>query len=179
MSNFLPSGYCLCQGSGLDRALLVKFMQRTYQEMEPKGNYAHLSQTVEQYFSRETPLWWVELSKGEAAVDCPPPLGSGIRQPIACLWLGTAIDQIRGDRHTHVFLLYVTPAHRRRGIGSALMTHAETWARARGDRQIGLQVFQSNQIALKLYDHLGFQPQSIWMVKRLQGEGEGERGREN
>jgi ribosomal protein S18 acetylase RimI-like enzyme len=47
------------------------------------------------------------------------------------------------------------------------MGYAEDWARARGDRQIGLQVFQTNQLALNLYQQLGFQTQSFWMVKPL------------
>ncbi len=72
-----------------------------------------------------------------------------------------------GDRHAHIFLLYVAPAHRRRGIGRALMQQAEVWARAQGDRQIGLQVFQSNQAALQLYRSLGFETQSLWMAKPL------------
>jgi ribosomal protein S18 acetylase RimI-like enzyme len=169
VSSLLPLGYRLIQGSGLDRSLLVKFMQRTYREMEPGGNYAHLAQTVEQYFSGETPLWWVEPSEeGEDQNRLPPPAKTS--QPIACLWLGTAVDQIRGDRHTHIFLLYVSSEHRRQGIGSALMQHAEAWARAKGDRQIGLQVFRSNQAALTLYEKLGFQPQSVWMVKPLEDE---------
>jgi ribosomal protein S18 acetylase RimI-like enzyme len=81
--------------------------------------------------------------------------------------MGNAIDQLQGDRHAHIFLLYVMPEHRRRGVGSALMRHAEDWARARGDRQIGLQVFQSNRPALNLYHRLGYQTQSLWMVKSL------------
>jgi ribosomal protein S18 acetylase RimI-like enzyme len=47
------------------------------------------------------------------------------------------------------------------------MLEAEAWAAARGDRQIGLQVFQSNHAALSLYNTLGFQVQSVWMVKPL------------
>jgi len=83
------------------------------------------------------------------------------------MWLGNAVDQLQGDRHTHIFLLYVMSEHRRRGIARALMRQAEDWARARGDRQIGLQVFQSNQPALNLYHLLGYQTQSFWMVKPL------------
>lgn len=164
----MPDGYRLCLGSGLDRALLLKFMQRTYQELEAADGYAHLAQTVQQYLSNETPLWWV-VSTAEDRSENLTRLPSGrSHQPIACLWLGTAIDQLHGDRHTHIFLLYVLPEHRRRGIGKALMLHAEAWAQARGDRQIGLQVFQSSHAARSLYDRLGFQTQSLWMVKPLQ-----------
>jgi ribosomal protein S18 acetylase RimI-like enzyme len=163
----LPPDYSLRLGSGLDRALLLKFMQRTYQEVEAADSYAHLAHTVEQYLSHETPLWWV-LPVAEANLNALPATTSVRSQPpIACLWLGTAIDQVYGDQHTHVFLLYVLPKHRRKGIGKALMLHAEAWAMSRGDRQIGLQVFQKNQAALNLYKGLGFQTQSLWMVKPL------------
>ncbi len=163
----MPAGYMLRLGSGLDRALLIKFMHRTYQEQDAAGVCAHLAQTVEQYLSSETPLWWV-TPKPEADSEAPSTLSSDRSSPpVACLWLGTAIDQVHGDRHAHIFLLYVLPEHRRRGIGRALMYYAEAWAKARGDRQIGLQVFQSSQAALSLYHSLGFQTQSLWLVKPL------------
>jgi GNAT superfamily N-acetyltransferase len=175
----LPYGYRLRQGSAIDRSLLVKFMQRTYSEMATAQMGSHWAQTVDDYLSASTPLWWVELEPGatvaeDAAGDAVQGGGalglfaSAVRSPIAGLWLGNAVDQVTGDRHAHVFLLYVDPAHRRRGIGTALMHQAETWARQRGDRQIGLQVFTTNQSALALYTQLGFAPQSVWMVKPLE-----------
>jgi ribosomal protein S18 acetylase RimI-like enzyme len=150
---FSIPGYSLRSGSSIDRALLVKFMQRTYQELHPGREFVHLAYTVEQYLSTETALWWV------AATSAPT--------PIACLWLGNAVDQVTADRHAYIFLLYVSPDHRHQGIGSALMNQAEFWAKQRGDRQIGLQVFSHNQPALNLYQKLGYQTQSIWMVKPL------------
>lgn len=164
-SQELLPGYWLRSGSGLDRALLLKFLTRTYQELEPEGEFSHLTQTVEQYFSQQTPLWWVEQLPSD---NLPRAALPGLTQrPIACLWLGNVIDQVRGDRHAHIFLLYVMQEHRRQGIGAALVRHAEQWARQRGDRQLGLQVFQTNQPALELYAKLGFQTQSFWMVKAL------------
>lgn len=168
MLSKLPLGYQLRQGSVLDRALLVKFMQLTYQEIFPDQNFSHLAETVEQYFSKTTPLWFVELN--DEVIE-----PSSIQNPkskiqnyeVACLWLGNAIDQAQGDRHTHIFLLYVLPERRRCGIGTALMHYAEDWAVSRGDRQIGLQVFHSNEKALRLYHHLGYKTQSLWMVKPL------------
>ena len=153
MAEKLLPDYTIRSGSTLDRALLVKFMQRTYQDMFERQDFSHLSQTVEQYLSRDTPLWWVEHSAE--------------KKQIACLWMGNAIDQINGLRHAHIFLLYVIPEHRRKGIGTALMQYAENWAKERGDIQIALQVFQTNTPALKLYNQLGYQTQSLWMVKPL------------
>ncbi len=161
----LIPGYWIQVGSRLDRALLVKFMQRTYQELFPDQDFAHLAQTVEQYFSSQTPLWWVEPENASRSNRRPA-------RRVACLWLGNAVDQVSGDRHTHIFLLYVDSNYRRQGIGSALMHRAEVWAKARGDRQIGLQVFQSNQPALTFYQRLGYQAQAFWMVKPLAEQGE-------
>lgn len=155
MVSELVPGYQLRKGSALDRAKLVKFMNLTYRELFPEQNFSHLAQTVDRYLSTQTPIWWVEVMDRPAA------------SAVACLWVGNAIDQVEGDRVTHIFLLYVSPQHRRLGIGSALVTHAENWARARGDRQIGLQVFLFNKPALNLYQKLGFQSESVLMVKSL------------
>jgi ribosomal protein S18 acetylase RimI-like enzyme len=143
-------------------------MQRTYQDLFPNEDFSHLEQTVKQYFSSDTPLWWVE-EEGEQRSN-KESLSSAPNPPIACLWVGNAIDQVHGNRHAHIFILYVVPEHRRRGIGKALMRYVENWAIQRGDRQIGLQVFQSNQPALSLYNQLGYQTQSLWMVKFLNAE---------
>ncbi|MBU7584306.1 MAG: GNAT family N-acetyltransferase [Nostoc sp. TH1S01] len=185
MSEQLLPGYLIRRGSTLERSLLVKFMQLTYQERFPQQDFAHLARTVEQYLSKDTPLWWVDVeeagqggrgaeaqgSRGAGEVnsfDSPSPTLSP-PSPVACLWVGNAIDQVIGDRHAHIFLLYVVPEHRRRGIGKALMQYVEQWAIKRGDKQIGLQVFESNQPALNLYNQLGYQTQSLWMLKELSG----------
>jgi ribosomal protein S18 acetylase RimI-like enzyme len=179
MSVELIPGYWLRSGSGIDRAQLVKFMHRTYQELYQSQDLGHLAQTVEQYFSNQTPLWWVECLKNsseEAEILPVPPSSSylnpntqvqNLKSVVGCLWLGNAIDQATGERHAHIFLLYVKPEHRRLGIGAALVIHAENWAKQRGDRQIGLQVFLSNQPALNLYQKLGYQSHSISMLKYL------------
>lgn len=150
----LIPGYHLRVGLSRDRYLLVKFLKLTYQELYPDHDFSHLAQTVDQYFAQETPLWWVE--------------STGNCEPVGCLWLGNAVDQVKGDRHAHIFVLYVAPEHRRRGVGSALMEYAENWARERGDRQMGLQVFLNNPPALNLYQKLGYQSHSVWMLKSLE-----------
>ncbi|MEH2463074.1 GNAT family N-acetyltransferase [Nostoc sp.] len=174
MSEQLLPGYIIRRGSALDRALLLKFMQRTYQELFPNEDFSHLEQTVKQYFSNDTPLWWVDFLgegvKEDEGASTLSPSSHSPTSPIACLWVGNAIDQVQGNRHAHIFILYVVLEHRRRGIGTALMRYVEKWAIQRGDRQIGLQVFQSNKPALNLYNQLGYQTQSLWMVKFLSAE---------
>jgi ribosomal protein S18 acetylase RimI-like enzyme len=136
-------------------------MQQTYQEMSPHLDFSHLRQTVQQYLSTETPIWWVYISQtnNEQIISQS--------SPIACLWMGNAIDQVTSSRYAHIFLLYVIPEYRHQGIAKQLITQAETWAKKRGDTQIGLQVFQENIPALKLYQKVGYQTQSLTMVKYL------------
>lgn len=175
MPDLLIPGYHIRRGLQRDRATVVKFMQRTYAELYPDQEFAHVAHTVEQYLSAETPLWWVEVDCSHsvasdsalARTENPRALPEGYLNPVACLWMGNAVDQIKGDRHTYIFLLYVIPSMRRQGIGTALMHKAEAWARDRGDRQIGLHVFHANAQALALYDRLGYRPQSILMTKTL------------
>jgi len=155
------AGYRIIKGSSKDKAQLVKFLTLTYQEIFPNQQcFNHLATTVEQYFSPETPLWWVESQTNLS----PTP---NLILPIAGLWMGNAIDQVTGRRYAHIFLLYVVPAYRRQGIAKKLLRQAQNWAKARGDFQIGLQVFPQNQAAVNLYQQMGFQTQSIMMLKPL------------
>jgi len=147
----LPLSYILRSGGWSDRALLRQFLQATYQELFPNlQDFSSLKETVDIFLSPATPLWFVEEATGSA---------------IACLWLGTALDQALGKPHSQILLLYVVPEQRRLGIGKALIHKAETWARERGDRQIGLQVFVDNQKAINLYQNLGYETQSLLMIK--------------
>lgn len=158
MNDNLPIGYQLKKGSLEDRSLLHKLMYLTYQELfSHQENFSHLIETINQYFSANTPLWLVQREEKAVGKD----------STVACLWMGNAIDQVNGERYAHIFLLFVLPEYRRQGIGTTLVRVAEIWAKARGDRQIGLQVFTNNQPALNLYHHLGFQTQSIFMTKPL------------
>ena len=154
----LPPGYQLQRGYVKDRKLLVKFMQLTYQELFPhKSDFPHLATTVDQYLSSKTPLWWVVV----------PGEDQSLLQVVAGLWMGNGIDQVSGDRYGHIFLVYVNPEHRRRGLATALIKIAEDWVISRGDNKLGLQVFSINQPAVNLYDSLGFRTQSRLMFKEF------------
>jgi ribosomal protein S18 acetylase RimI-like enzyme len=156
MAYSLPDGYCLRVGNYKEKAQAIAFMQKTYRELfGARNDFAHLAPTVESYLSAKTPLWWVDRTDEN-------PQGE---KTIACLWMGSAIDQTSGDRQTYIFLLYVEPEHRRRGIATALMQRAETWTASQGDRQIALQVFGQNQTAVEFYRRLGYQVQSLSLIK--------------
>ncbi|HAC62096.1 MAG TPA: GNAT family N-acetyltransferase [Cyanothece sp. UBA12306] len=127
-------------------------MELTYHELFPQQSYFnHLTTTVDQYLSAKTPLWWIIFSGDK----------------VAGLWMGNGIDQVSGDRYGHIFLVYVTPEYRRRGLATTLIKVAQDWVISRGENKLGLQVFNINQPAVNLYDNLGFQTQSRLMFKEF------------
>ncbi|TVP68605.1 MAG: GNAT family N-acetyltransferase [Leptolyngbya sp. LCM1.Bin17] len=158
VSSFSVTGYRLRQGSPLDRATLVIFMQRHYIELDAEQSLGPMAATVDRYLSRDTPLWWVEADEPDA---------SGQSNPVGGLWLGQATDQRTGVKHPYVLLLYVAPLHRRRGVATALMQVAHQWAKDQGYGQVSLQVFSHNQAAQALYQKLGYQPEAILMKRQL------------
>ena len=140
-------------------------MKCAYHELGATA-FDHLAEAINQHLSDTTQLWWVEPETSPSIprvgfINTPQPT------PVGCLWLGTAIDQMTGQRQVYVFLIYVAPEHRCRGLGTALMQHGQHWAQQQGYQQMGLQVFNTNQIAQQLYQKLGYRPQAIWMVKDL------------
>ena len=156
--------YHLKAGSVLDRARLVKFMQRAYLEMGGEGEMTHLASTVQRHFSSQSHLWWLVDERMSVPAALP---GTARREPVGCLWLGEGIDQRSGAKQAYVFLLYVANAHRRQGLAKAMMKHAQDWSRQQGYRQIGLQVFENNGPALSLYQQMGYRPKAMWLSRDL------------
>jgi len=125
-------------------------MQRAYREMghesATQGAGSHLADTVQRHLSPQSKLWWL-IDEQAAALPAGMP-GTQSLEPVGCLWMGEAIDQRSGLKQAYVFLLYVASGHRHQGIGSALMHHAQTWAKQQGYRQVSLQVFEDNVAAM-------------------------------
>jgi RimJ/RimL family protein N-acetyltransferase len=70
--------------------------------------------------------------------------------------LSVARDAHPASRHVADLGLIVAASHRRRGIGSALLDAAVTWARQVGVRKLELHVFPHNEPAIALYEKYGF-----------------------
>lgn len=83
------------------------------------------------------------------------------------LVIGTAMAGFDGHRGW-VYFLAVAKAHRRRGVGQALMRHVEAALRDLGCAKLNLQVREDNEDALSFYRRIGFSPDArISMGKRL------------
>jgi RimJ/RimL family protein N-acetyltransferase len=71
--------------------------------------------------------------------------------------LSIARDLHPSSPHVADLGLMVAASHRRRGIGTALLIHAEEWAREGGVTKLELHVFPHNVAALALYRKLGYE----------------------
>lgn len=68
--------------------------------------------------------------------------------------------------------LAVDPDHQSKGLGRAIMVHAEQLLRAVGCPKINLQVRSSNRSVIEFYKHLGYDVDDVVsMGKRLENDG--------
>ena len=81
--------------------------------------------------------------------------------------LTTADDYYSDSTTAHVADVIVAADAGGQGIGSALIAHAEQWARDRGFAMLTLNVFMANRKARDLYSRLGFRQEWVRCIKQL------------
>jgi GNAT superfamily N-acetyltransferase len=86
--------------------------------------------------------------------------------------LDTAERQLQTDlsrRRLHVDSLGVTEAHRRGGVGTALLQAVEEWGRSRGAEVVVLETESNNPMSVPFYEQrMGFSAQAVVFRKVLQ-----------
>jgi len=87
------------------------------------------------------------------------------------LWLQTPEDEgsARLPAPRADFGISVSPGWQGRGLGTALLKAAEAWARERGATRMQLHVTAANTGAVRLYERLGYELDSLLMDKWLEG----------
>jgi ribosomal-protein-alanine N-acetyltransferase len=97
------------------------------------------------------------------------PWGAGeyqtlLARPQTLAWVAMTADGAAGfliatlmADEAEIYEVVVAPAHRRRGLGRALMTALATQAKAAGARKIHLEVATNNPAARALYEGCGYQ----------------------
>jgi GNAT superfamily N-acetyltransferase len=88
--------------------------------------------------------------------------------PSGYVFVTTDVDYFTQQSHAHIEIVAVLPEAVGQGIGGALLARAEQWARQRGYRTITLNVFERNRAARAVYEHLGYQPETIHYRKGLE-----------
>jgi GNAT superfamily N-acetyltransferase len=80
----------------------------------------------------------------------------------------TVAEDYYSNRETaHVADLVVAVDAAGRGVGSALLAHAEQWGKAHGFAMLTLNVFSANRAAREFYARRGFSEEWIRCVRRL------------
>ncbi len=79
----------------------------------------------------------------------------------------TRTDYFLKTPQAHVEILAVEERAEGQGVARALMQAIEEWARGCGCGAVTLNVFDTNYRARGLYEHLGFQPETVHYIKRL------------
>lgn len=74
------------------------------------------------------------------------------------------VSTVRGIVHN----LYVRPAHRDRGVGTALLEAAERGLVDAGVEAISLEALAANEAARRFYDRHGYAPHRIALEKRVE-----------
>lgn len=83
------------------------------------------------------------------------------------LLLDRLADEVTGEPQAFVAYMAVERAHRREGVGAALMRAAEDEARSRGLPYIALMVTEENAAAQALYATFGFVTERRLLCKEL------------
>lgn len=76
-------------------------------------------------------------------------------------------DFFTGRSNCHISDLAVSPRHERKGVGKALLAHAEAWAREHHCQLVTLAVFPGNENARALYAACGYATDLLRLAKPL------------
>ncbi|HYG58427.1 MAG TPA: GNAT family N-acetyltransferase [Symbiobacteriaceae bacterium] len=88
-------------------------------------------------------------------------------QPVGFVLTGIAPDSSTDETNGHLVTLWVAPAHRRRGLGRALLHMAEQLLLHRGIRKVKVIAELHNQPAVRLAERAGYKPEGLIGVKPL------------
>lgn len=79
----------------------------------------------------------------------------------------SSTDSVTQEPCGYVSLLALTEEAEGRGVARRLMQGVEDWARGKGFRLLGLDVFANNSRARSFYGKLGYQEDSLRLTKAL------------
>lgn len=144
------------------------------------GDDAFVLSLVGRFVAFELPKW---RKKSECAAGIrrdikhaleDPPAGEALfiaedehGERVGFMRLQKTRDFFSGKPNCHISDLAVARGHDGRGIGRALLGHAQAWAKKQRCALITLSVFPGNARARALYERQGFGPDLLRMAKPL------------
>lgn len=154
----------------------------TLTPLAPEALEPYLTRLVPEYAADHVRVgnWPAEGAEARAREQVATLLPQGVATPghalfhvqdasgatVGTLWLATQ-SSAAGHVEAFVYDLEIDPAHRRRGLASAALHEAASWARRQGARRLALHVFGDNTAARGLYRKLGFEESDVHMVMEL------------
>lgn len=88
-------------------------------------------------------------------------------EPVGFIHLQKTQDFFTGQTNGHIADLAVARGHEGRGVGQALLAHAEAWAREHRCALLTLAVFPGNERARALYEAAGYGIDLLRLAKPL------------
>lgn len=154
------SAFCIRPLSSDDRKFVVRVAPRLYpgQTTSPRD-----PARMQAYFGAFTPADLTRDPGTEAFVATI----EGQDEPLGLLVIKRDFDYFTDHPRAYVEILVVAEEAEGRGVGRALMAHAEQWGRAHGCHEVVLDVFANNPSAIAFYERVGFAPDHIRMSKSL------------
>jgi ribosomal protein S18 acetylase RimI-like enzyme len=131
-----------------ENALVFRSIRLRALETDPTAfgsTYAREAEISDEQWLQRSIRWSSDGSIGYLALN-----GENTCGLVACY-----TDE-RDSSRAHVLSMWVDPAHRRVGVGTALIEGISAWAAARHLRELRLMVTNVNTGAIAFYERLGF-----------------------
>jgi ribosomal protein S18 acetylase RimI-like enzyme len=113
----------------------------------------------------------IHLSKESLAAKPPEAwifvAEDSLQNRLGYIQLAVKTDFFTREKQGAILAIAVAKEHEGKGVAKLLMRHAENWARTKGLRQLVLNVFANNNRARQFYQMLGYQTETMKMVKDL------------
>ena len=106
---------------------------------------------------------WFDARKNDEALFIAELDGA----PAGCAFLVTLVDYFNERPHAHLSVLAVTASAEGKGVGSALLDHAVSWAKSRKSDRLTLSALVTNNRARALYERKGFAGEYVRYVLPL------------
>lgn len=157
-------------GDGEDCARLWREIGSLFATMNPRTFQVPAAEGLAEWFEQINGVYRDDRDKVLLVAE----LGGVVAGTVAASLhepLDTAGRQVQTDlarRRLHVDGLAVTEAHRRGGVGSALMQAVEQWGLSQGAEVIILETETNNPMSVPFYErHMGFSAQAVIFRKEI------------
>jgi len=148
------------EDGGIDRAFMRKLNARLVAVSEAP---AHSEKEVIAFQDRFTASAWESSNENNTTLVAIDEGG----QQLGYINIRDTKDEIANEKCGYIALLAVKVEAEGKGIAKALVSEAENWARKKGFHRLSLDVFASNHRGQNFYKEIGFQPETIRVIKRL------------